>query len=1275
MTPMHGRRVLSAHTLLIAALAALPFGVSALGAQPEKKSPPAASTAPQPETKAMAVAFDVAHTVVPTGRPVVIPFRVDQPPATDMIVPFTCAEGKGEAEIIRQGRLLAGEKLGFVRVRGLEAGECTLTSEGGGTLTLRVTAGAAAAPRDELSETPRIVTPVAGAWVWPSGETGIGVGVEWFDDGDAVLRGRTVKLELADGTRLEADEVSSRDETPSIRAAYTIPGAALKPGDLTLTPIAINSGGAEQRGQPIKLHVAVPAEGELINEEAEDYANASRPLGQNRGRIQVQSDPKCSGGKFTNHASSDPAVTYTPEVTEAGWYQLIVTAAGDVGGAGLPAIGLQMDGSQYPATTGRLATTKWHRVAIGTPIRVMPGYRAFTIRFDNDIAYKDSDRNMRLDKFELLRINTGGKPAIPQLGSGGDAMMAGGGEQMSQMAGMDAAASAGSINAMDMMMMAAASGGAGAEINDPDYLFTRPVRVAFKTPLDGMKLAGVLEVAGLCTWDGLGERGERGAVANSIPAPVTTLLVNGKEHSSQRSAAPRFWVDPSWFVKGANTIQMVAKNEAGVTAKSPVQTLTWGGDARPGEVKFHRFTVRDTAWDGSAREKMKPQNDIDEKRLLTVAGGVTYAIELPEDWAGTFRVYSESRGGGGKNGSKLIAKMKGAEAGAEAAPVAVPSYWDTTAIGTVTLTGGTKHLLIGAENAKGSPGVELQAVILEQVASDGGTSKPARVEVEYPPSGAKSSDVYMADAVVFSPVAGDGMLRSAELLIDGKSTGLQLDLTRQAGPFVLPLLARGIAPGAHTVAVQVNGAGGKWVSADRTINVLAAAPSEPGKYDRAVRLLDRMAFGAEPRELAAVLTMGEEAWLRERLWKSDDAGDRAGFESSCVRFTNNRDYNDVQRRAFGHASYSENPVRARFVFWLNNHFTTWIRKVEPDLKWAEYAMFARLGPSTFPELLYASATSPAMLRYLDQERSVTGKLNENYAREIMELHTLGVHAGYKQEDVMSLAKVLNGWTTYAAAEGRGFGAVRDLEFRYDPKLNSGKGARVFGMDFDDSSPGERFDRVQQAIEMLAAHPATAEFVARSLLEHYVCCPPPEEMVAECAKVFKETGGDMREVLLAAAKHPAFWSSQDRIAQPIDYAVKMSRMSGSPNVNSGNDYLRRSRQGLFDCATPNGYSDKDADYVDSNAMLQRLRLARESMYNIAVVVPNNWRYAGDKDANLPEDWNQRVVDVIAVRLTGRTLGEASNGAALKIIAETEGNRDTRVREAAVFIAQSPEASLR
>ena len=129
------------------------------------------------------------------------------------------------------------------------------------------------------------------------------------------------------------------------------------------------------------------------------------------------------------------------------------------------------------------------------------------------------------------------------------------------------------------------------------------------------------------------------------------------------------------------------------------------------------------------------------------------------------------------------------------------------------------------------------------------------------------------------------------------------------------------------------------------------------------------------------------------------------------------------------------------------------------------------------------------------------------------------------------------------------------------------------------------------------------------------------------------------------------------------------------ANPANDYLRRSRQALFDCPTPNGYSDKDEDYVDSNAMLQRLRLSRDSMYALAGLVPNAIRYAADDAKWLPADWSQRVVDILAVRITGRVLGEESNTAALKIITESTGNRDARTREAAAFIAQCPEASVR
>jgi uncharacterized protein (DUF1800 family) len=157
-------------------------------------------------------------------------------------------------------------------------------------------------------------------------------------------------------------------------------------------------------------------------------------------------------------------------------------------------------------------------------------------------------------------------------------------------------------------------------------------------------------------------------------------------------------------------------------------------------------------------------------------------------------------------------------------------------------------------------------------------------------------------------------------------------------------------------------------------------------------------------------------------------------------------------------------VRNRFVLWTENHFSTWIEKADALNKWAEHARFLELGAAPFGSLLRASATSPAMLLYLDQNRSFANKLNENYAREIMELHTLGVHAGYRQEDVTALASVLTGWTLSADAPTKG--DVREMarSFRFDPILNSPAARKVFGMEFAKTEdPQARYDRTLAAL--------------------------------------------------------------------------------------------------------------------------------------------------------------------------------------------------------------------
>ena len=203
---------------------------------------------------------------------------------------------------------------------------------------------------------------------------------------------------------------------------------------------------------------------------------------------------------------------------------------------------------------------------------------------------------------------------------------------------------------------------------------------------------------------------------------------------------------------------------------------------------------------------------------------------------------------------------------------------------------------------------------------------------------------------------------------------------------------------------------------------------------------------------------------------------------------------------------------------------------------------------------------------------------------------------------------------------------------------------------------------------------SARFVSRSLAEHYVTTPAPESLVRDLERAFLETHGDMRTLLSTIARHPAFWqdAGSAKIASPLDYAIRLGRTTAHTNPWQVTEYLRLCGQGLFDCPTPNGYSEADRAHTDSNATLQRWRLARDTMWQLAALVPGGWRYA---DSIGERDWQQRIVDVIAVRLTGKVLTPLSRKAAIDLLAETQGSRDERVRVVGPFIAQLPEAALR
>ncbi|HEX4509614.1 MAG TPA: DUF1800 domain-containing protein, partial [Burkholderiaceae bacterium] len=253
---------------------------------------------------------------------------------------------------------------------------------------------------------------------------------------------------------------------------------------------------------------------------------------------------------------------------------------------------------------------------------------------------------------------------------------------------------------------------------------------------------------------------------------------------------------------------------------------------------------------------------------------------------------------------------------------------------------------------------------------------------------------------------------------------------------------------------------------------------------------------------------------------------------------------------------SPNQVQERMVwFWLN-HFSVGQKKSNLRSIVGDYEQALRAHAlGKFRDLLEASALSPAMLRFLDNDRNAVGKINENYAREIMELHTLGVDAGYSQKDVQELARVLTGLGVRSErgdahlqpALAVGYVHQGLLEFNparhdHEDKVLLGAPVRAGGL-----------DEVRQVLDRLARSPATAHHVCAKLAQFFVSDTPPPALVDRMAKQFLATDGDIAAVLKVLFTAPEFDASLGkRFKDPWEYVVSATRLvyDGSTVVNAG-----------------------------------------------------------------------------------------------------------------------------
>lgn len=1154
------------------------------------------------------VTFDVTTTLAEVGRTRAIAFRTTAAAETDRALALADIDAT-VLEVTRAPMVLAGQTLGWMRVRGVRPG-ATQVRLGGAVLRVEVVPRRAG-PDSSMAGRPRIVGPADGAVVW--GRFAAGVEIDDLEPAP----GSSVELRLSTGQRLPPEEDGFPACGPLRRCVFAIDAEKLAAGECFLQAVVSLADGTEQVGERVRVHVVHPSADRVHGVEAEDPGDVVRPERVGKERPLVLVDPQASGDEYVSNAGARPAVCVPFTAAVAGEFQVFMTARGTWAGGALPSVGLTVDNGDQPLTNGALVCERWHRLALGVPIRLEAGAHVLVPWYMNDFgAGALADRNLYLDRIEVLAIDEvrAGAPTDSAEGA------------MQSMTGMAAAE-------------------------------TGEVRLAWAGALHNMQVTGTFEARALCAWTGRGK----------TPPPWVTLCINGRPVERQRSAAPRFWIDPGALVAGENTLQLRAGSA--VTAEVVV---TWRGVEAAPPRGVHRVTVYDEGWDDEARKRLGARRDPPELRCLDFSSNGAAALALPDDWTGAWDVWLEALGDHYQGPPIATVTLRAGGSEVAVGQANAPGNWDPVAAGRVTLPSGPKHLVIAFANdlfekGKGDRNLAVQAVLLREVGVEDRVAP--RVEVRYPAPG---QELWELDAVV-AEVAEDRDLARLELLVDGAPQFVQ-DGNRRLGRFVLPLVLRGVPPGEHEVAVRARDqAGHAATTAPVRIRVLAAAPAAPGPYARAVRLLDRFAFGPEARELAAVLTQGETAWLTERLGAGpDDPGERSAWDHSLLFYPNERNAGDVQGRVILHALTTQNPVRARLLAWVENHFSTWMRKTQPELEWPEHERFWRLGAAPFGELLAASATSPGMLRYLDQQQSLARRLNENYAREILELHTVGVDGGYAQADVTALAHLLTGWTFCEEGDGHSGGPGRRRAFRYDPQLNEGEARVCFGVRYPRAAPAERYDRARSALEVFAAHPATARFVCGKLVAHYAGPDVAGPIIDDLARVFLSSHGDLRAVLTALAAHPALAAAPPRIATPFDYAIRLSRVCGIAQPGAVQEFLQRSAMGVFERSTPDGYPEEDAAWSSTNAMLQRWRLARRADWALVrLLPPDRMNRLNTKDAAV----DAQAADLLAARLLGRLPSEHSRRALLDVLQATDGNGYERARAAAVLLAQLPEANVR
>jgi uncharacterized protein (DUF1800 family) len=283
----------------------------------------------------------------------------------------------------------------------------------------------------------------------------------------------------------------------------------------------------------------------------------------------------------------------------------------------------------------------------------------------------------------------------------------------------------------------------------------------------------------------------------------------------------------------------------------------------------------------------------------------------------------------------------------------------------------------------------------------------------------------------------------------------------------------------------------------------------------------------------------------------------------------------------------------RLVWFWSNHFCISANKIRSMSGAYEREAIRPNVLGRFTDLVLAAEGHPAMLFFLDQTISMganstaginrTRGLNENMAREILELHTLGVRTGYTQDDVIGFANVLTGWTLVPPGDNPEHGG----EFTFNPRLHEPGAQKVLAKSYED----ETVEQGRAVLRDLATQPATATHVATKLARHFIADAPPPALVESMAKTFLDTGGDLKEVARTMLSTSEAWSGPPaKLKRPGEWVVGMVRAAGLTQADPARftDGQALLGEPLWRPTSPKGFPDDEASWIDG--MGRRLDVA-------------------------------------------------------------------------------------